>query len=242
MDLAKQQRQGLFPVVILCGGRATRLYPVTKNIPKSLVDVQGKPFISWQLSLLRKNGIQDVVICAGYLGRQIKAYVGDGTAWGLRVRYSFDGNTLRGTGGAIRKAFPLLPECFFVMYGDSYLPVSFRAVAAQFTRNNQPALMTVYRNNNRFDTSNVLYRGGVIRAYDKTHPTADMRHIDYGLGILSKAAFRVMAKKTVFDLAHLYGRLVAGKAVLGYEVRRRFYEIGSFTGLAAAQKHLPVGR
>jgi NDP-sugar pyrophosphorylase family protein len=230
----------MFPVVILCGGRATRLYPVTRAIPKALVDVRGEPFIHWQLALLRKNGVREVVICAGYLGRQIKAFVGDGSAWGLCVRYSFDGKKLRGTGGALKKAFPLLPDTFFVMYGDSYLTVNLRNVAAYFHRRRKDALMTVYRNNNAYDASNIVFRGGSIRVYDKVRRDPAMRHIDYGLSIVTKKAFALMGRRTVFDLADLYQLLVRDNRMLGFAVRRRFYEIGSFAGLAAARKELPV--
>ena len=114
------------PVAILAGGLATRLRPITEKIPKSLVDVAGEPFIVRQLDYLFRQRVRDVVLCIGYLGEMIEAVVGDGSRFGLRVSYSIDGPILLGTGGALRRAAPLLGEAFFVLYGDSYLPVDYR--------------------------------------------------------------------------------------------------------------------
>ena len=114
------------PVAILAGGLATRLRPVTEDTPKALLDVAGKPFVVRQLEYLRQQGIVRVVLCVGYLGEQIRAVVGDGSALGLEVLYSWDGPQLLGTGGALRHALSALGEQFMVLYGDSYLPIDFR--------------------------------------------------------------------------------------------------------------------
>src|SRR5258708_3077419 len=118
----------MLPVAILAGGLATRLRPVTETIPKALVEVAGKPFILRQLDYLREQGVSRVVLCVGFLGEQIRAVVGDGTALGLSVSYSQDWPTLMGTGGALRQAPPLLEFQFLVLYGDSYLAIDFASV------------------------------------------------------------------------------------------------------------------
>jgi len=218
-------------LALLAGGLATRLRPVTITTPKSMIEVAGKPFIAHQLRLLVHQGISEIVICAGYLGEQIEAYVGDGGTFGCNVRYSFDGDRLLDTGGALRKALPLLGDRFFVMYGDSYLPTPFAPIQQALERTGLPALMTVFRNAGRWDTSNVEFVEGSIRSYDKVDRTPAMLHIDYGLGILAANVVYDWTADGAFDLADLYRDLVRRGLLAGFEVQERFYEIGSPAGI-----------
>ena len=227
------------PVGILCGGMATRLYPLTEKIPKALIEVAGEPFISHQLRLLKNSGIERVVLCAGFQGELLQDYVGDGSKFGIEVDYSFDGPALLGTAGALRKALPLLGDEFFAVYGDSYLPCDYAAVAQFFRKFGAPALMTVFRNEGRWDASNVELEDGRIRAYDKKNRTARMRYIDYGLGVFRAAAFEDgVPPETFFDLAVLYGKLLAEGKLAACEVRERFYEIGSLQGIEELNRFL----
>ncbi len=226
------------PIAILAGGLATRLHPETRNVPKALLEVAGQPFIFHQLALLKNKGILEVVICAGYLGEQIREFLKDGRTLGLKVNYSFDGEPLLGTGGALRKAAPLLGEVFWVIYGDSYLDTDYNAILNYFYAQNRLGLMTVCKNENRWDKSNVLYCGGQILEYNKKNPTPDMKHIDYGLTILRGQALSEIPPGEVFDLAGLHESLICRGEMLGYEVRQRFYEIGSPAGLQETRKYL----
>ena len=221
----------MYPLAILAGGLATRLHPLTQQIPKALMDIDGEPFIAYQLRLLASRGIGDVVICAGYLGEMLSAYVGSGDRFGLRVRYSFDGDRLLGTGWAILKALPLLGQRFFVTYGDSYLPCDFAAVQSYFTAGGYSSLMTVYRNRNLWDVSNVAFSDGQIRVYDKHRRSLEMEYIDYGLGLFDSTVFNEYLPDVAFDLAQVYQAQLALGKLAGYEVHERFYEIGSFSGL-----------
>ena len=230
------------PIAILAGGLATRLRPVTEKIPKSLIPVAGKPFLAHQLELLHARGIRHVVLCVGYLGEMIQREFGDGSALGVRLDYSFDGPKLLGTGGAIRRALPLLGREFFVLYGDSYLPADYRPIAEFFQRSGKLGLMTVYRNEGKFDTSNVVFRNGEIVVYDKKMKSPEMRHIDYGLSLFQASVFAAYAADQVFDLAEVMGKLVRDKQLAGYEVRERFYEIGSPAGLAELETLLKAPR
>jgi N-acetyl-alpha-D-muramate 1-phosphate uridylyltransferase len=220
-----------FPVVILAGGLATRLRPVTEKIPKSLVEINGEPFIAHQLRLIRGQGIEHVVICAGYLGDRIQEYVGDGDAFGIRTEFSYDFPTLLGTGGAIKKALPLLGDAFFTLYGDSYLPCDFAEVQRAFEPCGRQALMTVYRNDGQWDRSNVEFDQGRIIRYDKNQQSPGMRWIDYGLGVFRRTAFDHVPAGKPCDLALVYQHLLAQGQLAGFEVRERFYEIGSFDGI-----------
>ena len=219
------------PVAILAGGLATRLRPITETVPKALLDVAGRPFLAHQLDLLRDRGIRRVVLCVGHLGERIRESFPDGKPWGMRLEYSFDGPTLLGTGGAVRQALPFLGEKFFVLYGDSYLPTDYRAAADAFSSSGKMGLMTVFRNEGKWDTSNVVFRDGRILVYDKRQRSADMRHIDYGLSALTPDAFAGLEAKTL-DLVEVFQKLVAAGELAGYEVHERFYEAGSASGLA----------
>lgn len=219
------------PLALLAGGLSKRLRPITTTIPKSMVLVAGEPFIAHQLRLLAGQGIREVVICCGFLGEQIEDYVRDGTAFGCAVRYSYDGSSLKGTGGAIRNALPKLGEHFFVMYGDSYLSIEFRPIYEMFLRLGTIGLMTVFHNENRWDRSNVEFRDRRIRNYDKVKITPHMQYIDYGLGILKPGAFERWVEAEVFDLSMVYGDLVQAGQLGGFEVKHRFYEIGTPSGL-----------
>jgi D-sedoheptulose 7-phosphate isomerase len=224
-------KQKMFSVAILAGGLATRLKPLTETIPKSLMDIQGEPFIAYQLRLLSHQRIKQVVLCVGYRGEMIQEVVGNGEQFGIQVHFSFDGPTLLGTAGAIKKALPMLGEDFIVLYGDSYLPCKLRPIQTAFERSARKAMMTVFRNDGRWDRSNVEFSRGQILSYDKKDQTPRMHHIDYGLGVFSKEAFERVPEHQPYDLACLYQELLRHRQLAGYEVESRFYEIGSFAGI-----------
>ena len=228
----------MLPVAILAGGLATRLRPITKTIPKALVPVAGRPFVLWQLEHLRDQGVSRVVLCTGYRSTQIEQIVGDGSQFGVAVEYSDDGTTLLGTGGALGQALPLLGPEFFVLYGDSFLPVSFSTVEQAYYDSDQPGLMTVYRNEGEWDTSNTIFKNGQVLEYNKNKPRHDMAYIDYGLGVLSKSVVEHYCQEKVFDLANVYDALANARQLAGFEVFERFYEIGSPDGLAQTEEYL----
>jgi NDP-sugar pyrophosphorylase family protein len=225
-------------VAILAGGLATRMRPITTTIPKAMIEVAGQPFIAHQLQLLSRQGVRRVVLCLGYLGEQVAAFVGDGGRFGIEAQVSYDGDRLLGTGGALRKALPLLGEQFFVLYGDSYLDIAYAPIAEAFAASGLDGLMTVFRNEGRWDTSNVLFESNRIVCYSKKDRLPQMRHIDYGLGLMKASVLARRGSDEPFDLADLYSELVASRRLAGFEVSRRFYEIGSPVGLAETEDYL----
>jgi NDP-sugar pyrophosphorylase family protein len=226
------------PLALLAGGLATRLGTLTRDIPKSLVMVAGEPFLAHQLRLLAKQGIRDVVICCGYLGNQIEDFAGDGSRFGFRIRYSYDSNGLLGTGGALRHALPLLGTQFFVTYGDSYLLADPVHAWNAFHRSSQPAMMSVFRNEDRWDRSNVEMRAGAIRCYGKAERNPGMRHIDYGLSLMQANVLEHEQDGNRFDLAGVFERLASEGRLAAHEVHERFYEIGSPGGLHETEQML----
>ena len=217
-------------VVILAGGFATRLGQLTINRPKSLVDILGKPFLAYQLELLQAGGITDIVLCIGHLGKQIQDIFGDGSKYGVRIRYSQEDRPL-GTAGALKNAESLLDDTFFVMYGDSYLFLDFPKLMAYFVSQNKLGLDTIFKNNDSYDKSNIVIKGNLVTRYSKTEKTKDMIYIDYGAAIFRKEVLQLIPENRFSPLEDLFIRLIGIEQLLAFEVTERFYEIGSPSGL-----------
>ncbi len=218
-------------VVILVGGLATRLKPITEKIPKSMIRINEKPFLEYQIELLKKNNLTDILLCIGHLSSQIKDYFGDGKRFGVRLDYSEEKEELLGTGGALKKAENLLEDEFFVMYGDSYLILDYQEIAAYFHNFNKLALVAVYKNYNQFDKSNLIVKNGLVKLYDKKGVNPEMVYIDEGISILKKNTLRDFPSHTPFPLDRIFQRLISKKELLAFQTNQRFYEIGSPEGL-----------
>ena len=217
----------MLPLAILAGGYATRLGSLTKYFPKCLIEINDRPFVDWQLDLLVKNGYSDFVFCISYKSDMVQDHLGDGSRWGVRIRYSLDGETQLGTGGAIHNALPTLGSEFGVIYGDSYLPIDYSAVEREFLNSAGQAMMTVYKNINEFDASNVEYSDGNLVNYEKGTKDTKMQYIDYGLTYFRDDAFSNVNGRASFDLSNICHQLAKNGKLDGFEVFERFYEIGS---------------
>ncbi len=226
-------------IVILAGGKATRMYPMTKTIPKSMIEINGKPFLEHQIDLLKKNQITNIVLCIGNLSKQISDHFGDGAKFGVSIKYSIEeDDDLLGTAGALKNAQNLLNDEFFFMYGDSYLPISFRDIQIFFRKSNKIGLMTVYKNENKFDNSNISIQGDVVSAYDKTGKTQNLQFIDYGLLVFKKKILDFIAPNQQIDLETPIKQLIKEKSLGFYEVKERFYEIGSISGIKDFENYI----
>jgi NDP-sugar pyrophosphorylase family protein len=217
-------------VAILAGGKGTRVRSILGDTPKCLAPVAGRPFIEHQFDLLRSNGLRRVVLCLAHGSDRVKAHVSAGAGFGLEVAFSEDGQVPLGTGGALRNALELLTDPFFLLYGDSFLQIGFKSVGEFFLARRLTALMTVLANEDRWDKSNVWYEDGRVVRYSKRERDPRMRHIDYGLSVLSHEAFDASPPNGTFDLALLFERLALSGRLGGYEVTERFFEIGSPEG------------
>lgn len=224
----------MYSVVILAGGKGTRLGELAANRPKALVPVAGKPFIQHQLQLLRLNDIRHVVVCIGHLGYQIKDYLKN--TRDPVIDFCDDGKTPLGTAGALRKALPLLDDNFFVLYGDSYLPCDYAAIQSAFAAAREPALMTVCRVPTR---PNVRYDNGYVVQYNKDQPEPDMEHKDYGLSVWRKDAMQLTAAD---DLSDVYCRLANNGQLAGYEWPEIYHTVGTPAGVAATEEFIKSSR
>ncbi|OGS01793.1 MAG: hypothetical protein A3G41_04200 [Elusimicrobia bacterium RIFCSPLOWO2_12_FULL_59_9] len=222
--------------VILAGGIATRLRPLTLTLPKSMILVRQKPFLEHQLALLRAHGVTDIVLCVGHLGTLIAEYFGKGEKWGVSLSYSWETNGLLGTGGAVRNARALLNEEFLLLYGDSYLRVDYQDVIREFRKCGLPAMMVVYRNEDQWDRSNIVVRDGKIGFYSKKERWPDTVYIDAGVSAFRKEVLDWLPPEGEASLEGLIQMLIARNCLHAYETRQRFYEIGSFAGLEELER------
>lgn len=223
-------------VVILAGGLGTRLQALTNGLPKPMVPVNDRPFLIYQLKVLRDQGITDVVLCIGHLGQKIRDWLADGQRFGMRIRYSDEEENLLGTAGAVKRAEPLLDDVFFLIYGDSYLVLDYRRVMSHFLRFRKLGLMVVYRNEDRYDLSNVMVEGGLVKVYDKEQRLPQMEYINFGVSILRKEALELVPPGVPYSQEQWYGELIRRNELLAYETQQRFYEIGSPQGLEEFRK------
>lgn len=226
-------------MVILAGGKGTRLHPLTQTMSKNMIEVKGKPFLTYQIELLKKNNIYDIVICAGYFSEQIVNYYGDGKKFDVDIRYSFEKpDNLLGTAGAIKNAQAYLDHEFFVMYGDSYLPINFCDVFNAFKNYKKLGLMTVYKNMNRFDKSNVTIENDLVVTYDKSGKNQKLNYIDYGLLVLKKEIVGGIPPDKLVDLDFVINKLIEQRQLVAYEAKTRFYEIGTLSGISDFEAYL----
>jgi NDP-sugar pyrophosphorylase family protein len=226
-------------LAILAGGLATRLRPITETIPKSLVEVNGEPFLAHQLRLARRQGFRRVVLLIGHLSEQIERFAGDGSVFGLEVQYARDGETLRGAGGALRAACERFGGHVVTLYGDSYLDIEVEPVWAAYLASGADALMTVLHNRDQWDRSNVRFDGRLVLSHDKqSQGEAGVEWIDFGLSIYRTDVVASWPAPDPFDLSELTKGLAAEGRLAGYSVAQRFYEIGSPRGLAETDAYL----
>ena len=218
-------------VVILCGGLGTRLGPLVQNTPKSLIDIEGFPFLDYQMRLLSNAGLNEVLFCVGKLGQKIISYL-DSSWKDMNVSFSKEFGELLGTGGALVNAKDKLRDDFLVIYGDSYLDVNYNKIISYYKKNNYDSLMTVYKNQNRFDKSNVVFDGKLVKKYGKNMRHESPIYIDYGINIFKKEIIiENIAPDTFYNLSDLQSELAFKGRLLGYEVKDRFYHIGDLEAL-----------
>lgn len=225
--------------VVLAGGLATRMHPSTLTVAKSMLPVAGRPFVDWQLERLASAGMRDVVMCVAFLGEQIRDHVKSGERFGVRVEWSFEGPKLLGTGGALRAALPALAPTFLVTYGDSYLPFDYgEPLRVLEAHDDADGVMSVFKNDGKWDASNVATDGEWVRRYEKGSKDPSLDYIDYGATALRREVVGALPAGVSFGLDEVQRRLTERRRLRAYVARERFYEVGSREGLADLDRHL----
>ena len=228
----------MFSILIICGGLGTRLYPITKNLPKSLIEINNRPFIYWQLKYIEQQGFKDIHLCLGNMGEMVEEAVKKFKLINLNITFSYDGDKLLGTGGAIVNALSNVTDDLFIQYGDSYLPVNYKKIQNSYLSNDKKILMSIIKNNNKWDKSNVIYKDSKLLEYNKKNYSDNMEYIDYGLSIVSKTIFESYNQKETIDLADIFQKASINSQIIGYEVSEKFYEIGSKEGIKDFKEYL----
>lgn len=228
----------MLPVVILCGGLSTRLQPLTETIPKSMVTVLGKPFIDWQLSLLKENGCKEVILCIGKFGDQIRDHIGSGLRCGIHVQYSDDSGQLLGTGGALQNAYRILPSEFIVMNGDIYVDINYRKLTNHYFCENTLLLMTVYPANGTNIMGNVSINNNKLQKYDKSGTGQDLNYVDFGITVMKRRLLNRFPVGDTFDFGVIYSNLIEHQQASYYVSSTPLHEIGSPDGLRETEEYL----
>tara|TARA_B100001057_G_scaffold469929_1_gene530731 strand:+ start:107 stop:814 length:708 start_codon:yes stop_codon:yes gene_type:complete len=226
-----------FTVIILAGGKGKRIKKFTKKKPKPMVEFLGKPFIEYQIELLKKQQFKRIIISVGHYGKQIIKFFKKKNFSDLNISFSIDGKKPLGTGGALKKIFKNHKGNFIVMYGDSYLPIDLKKIQEKFIESKKDVLLTIYRNKNKYDKSNIKIKNKKIY-YNKHHPDIEMNYIDYGLSIIKGKLLKNYYKQKNFDLSDLFNKLCIEQKIAYTIVKKRFYEIGSYKGIEEFKKYI----
>jgi len=227
--------------VILAGGLGTRLGSLTGDLPKPMVDIHGRPFLAYELDLLKLHRVNDIILCVGHRAETIKDYFGDGSKFGVKIRYSLEPETLMGTAGAVKQAEAFLNDVFFLVYADSYMPVDYAAAYQALQCRPELGMMVVLRNENRYEQSNLIVDKGLIKAYDKTRQLPGMDCINFGVSVLHKESLRLVPEGVPYSQEEWYQQLIRDGNLAAFETEKRFYEIGSPDGLAEFRRLVAEG-
>jgi NDP-sugar pyrophosphorylase family protein len=203
-----------------------------------MIEIHGKPFLQWQLELLAKAGINQVVLCLGYGAEKVTEFLRDYTLSNLQIEYSFDRGRQLGTGGALLNAFASLPEEFFVLYGDSYVFVDFNLMRSTYLHSNSTGLMTVIKGEKTYETSNVRLHHNRVVEYKKGLQSQELKYVDYGCNLLSKYAFGKFSVGQQFDLSDIYTDLADSGQLVCLEIDQPYFEIGSADGLSRFKNYI----
>ncbi len=226
----------------MTGGEGTRLRPLTRDIPKAMIPIAGKPFLEHQINLLKRNSITDIVLCVGYMGQAIRDYFRNGKRLGVSVGYSDDGDKPLGTAGALKNARHILADRFFLTFGDSFPVLDYRAAWNRFVASGKLALMVVHRNLDRYDPSNTVVERGLVTSYSKRRKTPEMTCIEFGVTFLQRSTLDLIRADFPVDLEDLYRPIIESGEMAALEVDQRVYEIGSPDGLEEFRKLAESGR
>ena len=210
-----------FEAIVLCGGKGSRVSKFTKQIPKCLIDINGKPFLYYQLKLLKKNNINNVIISVGYLAEKIREYVKNNIDF-INIKIKDDGKRLLGTGGAVLKSI------------NSY----FNFKLKKLIKKKNLATMAIFKNNSKYDESNIELKNSKKILYHKNRKDKKLQFIDYGASYINKQIFKGTKKNVKFDLSDLFEEISKNNMLSGYKVKKRFYEIGSYGGIKDLKNYL----
>lgn len=218
-------------VVILAGGKGTRLRPITKQIPKPMVLISGKPFLLYQLEFLRSLGLNRFLFLTGYLGGQIEKYFGDGEKFEVKIDYSCE-EKLLGTAGALKNAKNKLNKEFLLLNGDTFLPLDYRKLIKYFKQCGAIGVVSAYGNLEKIVQNNIaIDKSSKIIKYNKKDPKG-LDYVASGAMVFKKKLLDFIPNKQVCSLEEdIFGKLIEKRELKAFVSSQRFYDMGSFKGL-----------
>jgi NDP-sugar pyrophosphorylase family protein len=226
-------------IVVLAGGLVTRVQPDAEQVPASLLMVQGRPLVDWQLDRFAASGARSVVLCVDQLGEQIETHVKRGLDRGLAVGYSYAGAEQVGTGGALRRAFARLEDAFVLTYGDRYLPFDYAAPLQDLRAHPETvATMSVYRNRDQRSQSHVALDGDWVTKYERGAAEPELDCLDYGAIALRRSALEGIEEGAVWGVEALFRKLARQRRLRAFVAPERFYEVGSPDGKRDLERYL----
>lgn len=215
--------------VILTGGLGTRLRPLTYSVPKGMVEIKGRPFLEYLILYLKRFGVGRILLCTGYLGEMIEEYFKDGLAFGVEIAYSREETPL-GTGGALKKAFPLLEEEFFLTNGDTLLPVDYRKMREVFKDFSGLVMIGAYPSEEKPNLS--IDGKGVVTGYSRKGEGVGFAYVDAGVSLFRRGIAEYFPGGEKFSLENeVYPKLIESAQIKAFPLAERFYDIGTPEGV-----------
>lgn len=233
---------GIRQAVILAGGEGIRLRPLTYQVPKPMVLANNRPFLEYLIGVLRENGISEVVLLLGYLPKKIIRYFGDGSNFGLNIKYSV-GKVSDKTGTRIKNAENLLDDIFLLMYGDNYWPLNLKRLLEFYIKHKTLASTTVYTNKDgkgEYGAENNIYvdDAGYVLKYDKSRKDKNLNGVDIGFFVISKEVLELMPNHDFSFEAEILPLLINKRQLSGYQTEHRYYYISTLESLKLTEKFL----
>jgi len=233
----------MIQTVILAGGAGTRLRPLTKNIPKPMALVAGRPFLEYQIEMLRENGLTSLLFLIGYRGEQISSHFGDGKDFGVRITYSQEPEPL-GSGGALKLAYQKLESSFLLLYGDSYLSLDYRDFIQGFVDSKKKAAVGAYHYRDAGDRGDdarhnlCINKNGVVLRFAQNSDDEDLNYVESGVMALKKEVIDLLPGKHANSLGEvLFPALIEQGDVVAYITDKRFYDIGTPARITRAEQY-----
>ena len=221
-------------IVILNGGKGTRVSAISKNNPKCMISFNGKPFINHQIKLLKKMGFKKIFFCLGYKSNIITKYLSSLNFNGIKIEYSIEKKPL-GTGGTVVNSLNKLDKTFFLTYGDSYLKIDYKKILKKFQTYKKSCLMTVVHKKKVADHKpNIVIKKNAIKSYGYS---INSNYIDYGALIFKKKIFKEIKIKK-FDLANIIADQIEKNDIISYKINKKFLQIGSIKGIREFKKSI----
>lgn len=221
-------------VVILAGGKGSRLMPLTEKIPKSMVKINGVPFLEIILRNLKSKGINRIVLCVGYLSYVIEDYFHTGQKLNLKISYSHE-NQVLGTAGAIKNARKLLENEFIVLNGDTFVEIDLEKFVKFSQHNNKICTITGFKNHDNdkdFCNNLLIDKNYRVLKYTKDEKISEMDYVDAGVYYCKREIMNYFNNKVPISLEYdVFSKLIKDEQMICFPIHKKFHDIGNLINM-----------